>query len=208
MKSQSWKKLYIPKIKTKSKKSISLKGEKTIISPKSKEDILNDFEWRTDPELSDLDATLPMNLSFEQFERISVNDLAKSSPWSEKFSIYSFGNEHIGNCMFYDINRWDKSCEFGIMIGNKNYWSGGFGTDATKSLIYYIFTETDLTNIYLHTLTNNIRAQKSFKKAGFIEPEKKKKGKYEFFKMTTTRDYWIEKFSNLEIKITPEEEQD
>jgi hypothetical protein len=57
-------------------------------------------------------------------------------------------------------------------------------------------------------LTNNIRAQKSFKKAGFIEPEKKKKGKYEFFKMTTTRDYWIEKFSNLEIKITPEEEQD
>ena len=78
MKSQSWKKLFIPKIKTKSENSISLKGEKTIICPKSKKDILNDFEWRTDTELSDLDATLPINLSFEQFERISVNDLAKS----------------------------------------------------------------------------------------------------------------------------------
>ena len=43
MKSQSWKKLFIPKIKTKSEKSISLIGEKTIIRPKSKKDIINDF---------------------------------------------------------------------------------------------------------------------------------------------------------------------
>jgi RimJ/RimL family protein N-acetyltransferase len=208
MKSQSWKKLFIPKIKTKSEKSISLKGDITVLRPKSKRDIINDFKWRTDHELSDLDATLPINLSFEQFERISINDLAKSSSWSEKFSIDNFEGDHIGNCMFYDINRWDKSCEFGIMIGNKKYWNGGYGTDAAKSLIYYIFTETDITNIYLHTLIKNIRAQKCFKKVGFITPERKIKGNYEFFKMTTSKDYWLEKFQNIEIKITPEEEQD
>tara|TARA_B110001454_G_scaffold43130_1_gene42231 strand:- start:76 stop:702 length:627 start_codon:yes stop_codon:yes gene_type:complete len=208
MKSQSWKKLFIPKIKTKSEKSISLIGEKTIIRPKSKKDIINDFKWRTDHELSDLDATLPINLSYEQFERISINDLAKSSPWSEKFSIDNLEKDHIGNCMFYDINRWDKSCEFGIMIGDKKYWSSGYGADATKNLIYYIFTETDITNIYLHTLIKNIRAQKSFKRAGFIKSERINKGKYEFFKMTTSKDYWLEKFHNIEIKTTPEEEQD
>ncbi len=208
MNSQSWKKLFIPKIKTKSENKISIFGYKTIIRPKSKKDIKNDFCWRTDKELSDLDATLPINLSFEQFERISINDLSKSSQWSEKFSIDNFDKKHIGNCMFYDVNRWEKSCEFGIMIGDKSYWSGGYGSDSTISLLYYIFSETEIENVYLHTLTSNIRAQKAFAKAGFVSPKEVRKGRFEFLKMTTEKSYWLERFKKIKIKIIPEEEQD
>lgn len=207
MNSQSWKKLFMPKIKTKSEKKISILGHKTIIRAKSKDDIRNDFCWRVDRELSELDATLPINLSFEQFERISINDLSKSSQWSEKFSIDNLDKEHIGNCMFYDVNRWEKSCEFGIMIGNKSFWNGGYGSDATVSMLYYIFKETEIENVYLHTLATNIRAQKAFKKAGFDSPKHVKKGRYEFIKMITDKKSWLEKFNDSKVKIIPVVEQ-
>ena len=208
MNSQSWKKLFMPKIKTKSTKPIIITGEKTILRPKLKSDIKNDYRWRTDSELSELDATIPINLSFEQFERISINDLSKSSPWSEKFSIDNLNKDHIGNCMFYDINRWEKSCEFGIMIGNKSFWNSGYGTDASRNLLFYIFNHTEINEVYLHTLQRNLRAQKSFQKAGFENPKEIKKGRFEFIKMSTKRDIWMNKFSDLVLNTTLEEEQD
>lgn len=208
MNSQSCKKLFMPKIKTKSTKPIIITGEKTILRPKLKSDIKNDYSWRTDSELSELDATIPINLSFEQFERISINDLSKSSPWSEKFSIDNLNKDHIGNCMFYDINRWEKSCEFGIMIGNKSFWNSGYGTDASRNLLFYIFNHTEINEVYLHTLQRNLRAQKSFQKAGFENPKEIKKGRFEFIKMSTKRDIWMNKFSDLVLNTTLEEEQD
>ena len=87
MKSKSWKKLFLPEIKTRSEKNIILIGEKTIVRRKTREDLKNDYGWRIDPELSDLDATVPINLTYEQFQRISINEIEKPSPWSLKFSI-------------------------------------------------------------------------------------------------------------------------
>ena len=106
--------------------------------------------------------------------------------------------------MFYDVNRWEKSCEFGIMIGDKSFWNGGYGSDATIALLYYIFKETEIENVYLHTLSSNIRAQMAFKKAGFDSPKEVKKGRYEFIKMSTEKNNWLEKFKKIKIKIIPE----
>ena len=50
-------KAFTPNIKSKPDNKISILGSKTIIRPKRK-DIENDFQWRTDTELSDLDATV------------------------------------------------------------------------------------------------------------------------------------------------------
>ena len=82
MKSKSWKKLFLPEIKTRSEKNIILIGEKTIVRRKTRKDLKNDYGWRIDPELSDLDATVPINLTYEQFQRISINAIEKPSPWS------------------------------------------------------------------------------------------------------------------------------
>ena len=75
-------------------------------------------------------------------------------------------------------------------------------------MLYYIFNETEIENIYLHTLKSNIRAQKAFKKAGFESPKHIKKGRYDFIKMTTEKNLWLEKFKDIKIKIIPEVEQD
>ena len=93
------------------------------------------------------------------------------------------------------------------MIGNKSFWNGGYGSDATVSMLYYIFKETEIENVYLHTLATNIRAQKAFKKAGFDSPKHVKKGRYEFIKMITDKKSWLEKFNDSKVKIIPVVEQ-
>ena len=86
--------------------------------------------------------------------------------------------------------------------------NSGYGTDASKNLLFYIFNYTEINEVYLHTLLRNIRAQKSFQKAGFENPKEIKKGRYEFIKMSTKRDIWMNKFSDLVLNTTLEEEQD
>ena len=74
---------------------------------------------------------------------------------------------HIGNVMFYNIDVLKGEAEVGITIGDRRYWSHGYGTDALKTLDRYIFTNTKLTRLYLKTLDWNLRAQHCFQKAGF-----------------------------------------
>ena len=42
-----------------------IKGDKIILKNKSLNDFANDYMWRTDAELSTLDATYPLDLSFK-----------------------------------------------------------------------------------------------------------------------------------------------
>lgn len=44
----------------------------------------------------------------------------------------------------------------------------------------------------------------AFKKAGFDSPKEVKKGRYEFIKMSTEKNNWLEKFKKIKIKIIPE----
>ena len=69
--------------------------------------------------------------------------------------------------MLYNIDYFNKSMELGIMIGKKNYWNKGYGTDSVNTMIKFIFNNTDFSKIYLHTLKWNIRAQQAFIKCGF-----------------------------------------
>jgi RimJ/RimL family protein N-acetyltransferase len=97
---------------------------------------------------------------------------------------------HIGNCMYYDINAEKLECELGIMIGDRDYWSQGYGTDVVKTALAHIFTTTELERVYLHTLSTNFRAQKSFTKSGFKPLRDVRRDGYEFILMEIWRKEW------------------
>ncbi len=147
--------------------AVCLPGQLATLRSKRMSDAWNDFQWRTDAELSRLDAAVPLGLSFTDFERFYREDLRKSNPKSLKFAIEDENGVHIGNCMCYDYNKRRRQAEFGIMIGNPDYWGQGYGADATKTLLAHIFATTQIRRLYLHTLSSNRRAQRSFENAGF-----------------------------------------
>ena len=170
--------------------NVSLRGEKVILREKRIEDAPDDYAWRTDQELARLDATRPLNMSYSDFLRFSNNELDYSSPLSKRLAIETLDGKHIGNCMFYDINISKGGAELGIMIGDRDYWGKGYGTDTVESLLDYIFSSTAISRVYLHTLEWNHRALRSFAKSGFREVKKVHRSGNDFILMEIHRSHW------------------
>ena len=154
------------------------------------EDAADDYAWRVDEELASLDATRPLNMSYENFLRYSREEIAYPSPMSKRFGIDTHDGKHIGNGMCYDVDLRRGEAELGIMIGDRDYWDKGYGTDSVDSLLTYIFTTTPLTRVYLHTLEWNQRARRSFEKSGFREVRRVRRNGLDFIYMEVWRSDW------------------
>ncbi|MDC0035455.1 GNAT family N-acetyltransferase [Chloroflexi bacterium] len=168
------------------------KGDKVRIREKCEEDICNEYSWRVDPELSRLDATRPMTMSYEDFFRYSREEMQFPNYRSKRLAVETLEGVHIGNIMYYDLNMRDRQTELGIMIGDKEYWSSGYGTDTVNILLRHLFTTLELDRVYLHTLSWNYRAQTSFGKSGFKSVREVKRGGQDFILMEILRPDWEE----------------
>lgn len=92
-------------------------------------------------------------------------------------------NKYIGGCGIQTVNWLTRVATVGIMIGDKNYWSKGYGTDAMKVLVKFIFENMNIRKIRLSTFSFNLRAKKCYEKCGFqvegiLKDEIFKEGKY------------------------------
>ena len=171
---------------------INLIGEKVVLREKKLDDAVEDYVWRRDSELSQLDATRPISMSFSDYHRYTREELKYDSYYSVRLAVETLDGIHIGNCMYYDINDRRKEAELGIMIGNRDYWGQGYGSDAVKTLLNYVFSYTHLNKIYLHTLKDNYRARRSFTKSGLSEIRKVKRSGKDFIRMEIIKDDWLD----------------
>lgn len=167
-------------------------GSKIIIRDKRVADAQDDYSWEIDPELSYLDAGLPTTMSFSQYLADYVDELDNFRSTSRRFAIDTLDGKHIGNCSYYNISQTKGTAELGIMIGDRDYWGKGYGTDTVTTLVKYIFGQTDLKRIYLKTLESNIRAQQCFQKCGFTEYDHMVKAEFYFMLMEIHRNQWSE----------------
>ena len=167
-----------------------IRGEKVVIREKRLEDASDDYAWRTDEELARLDATRPINMSFDEFQRFSRDELGHSGAHSKRLAIDTLDGRHIGNCMYYDIDSRRGQTELGIMIGDRDYWDKGYGNDSVNLLLAHIFTTTPLIRVYLHTLDWNLRARRSFAKSGFQESKSVRRSGMDFVLMEISRPDW------------------
>ena len=166
------------------------KGVKVRIREKRETDIRNEYSWRIDPELSRLDATRPMTMSYEDFFRYSREEMQFPNYRSKRLAVETLEGIHIGNIMYYDLDMRIRQAELGIMIGDKEYWSSGYGTDTVNTLLRHLFTTLELDKVYLHTLSWNYRAQASFNKSGFKSVRDVKRGGQDFILMEVLRPDW------------------
>lgn len=167
-----------------------IEGRLIRLREKRLEDARQDYEWRRDPELCSYDAVTPIRISFAEYLADYRYDVLRQSRLRMRFAIESFAGDHIGNCSCYDIDEARRQAELGIMIGDKRYWTRGYGTDVIRTLIGHVFTATRLERIYLYTLEWNKRAQACFRKAGFREYDRVTEGGHRFVVMDIWRADW------------------
>lgn len=167
-----------------------IKGNRIKLRSKRLADAENDYIWQTDPELAQLDAAQLLDMTLSQYLLEYASELRYPSLVRHRFAIETLEGEHIGNCVYYDISEAKGEAELGIMIGNRDYWDRGYGSDAVATLVDYIFRQTNLRRIHLKTLDWNKRAQKCFEKCGFTPCGHLHRDGFSFVIMEIHRKQW------------------
>ena len=176
---------------------VELKGVRVVLRDKRVEDAESDYIWRSDPELARLDAAYPLTMNYDRYLKMFQDQLRYPTPGSHHFGIEVAEGRFIGNCMYYDLDSVNRQAELGIVIGDRDYWSGAYGYDAVVTLLEYMFTERDLKRVYLHTLEWNERAQKCFSRCGFHTLRQVRRMGQDFLLMEVFREEWQEKGEEL-----------
>lgn len=86
------------------------------------------------------------------------------------FAIENLDNsKYIGGCSINECNIKNRNCTIGIMIGDKDCWGKGYGTDVLNVLVKFIFEELNMQKVKLSVFGFNHRAKACYTKVGFKE---------------------------------------
>lgn len=169
----------------KHKKIIFLKGRKVSLRPLRK---ITDFEsclrWINDYEVNQyLAVYLPMSEQKEEewFDRTSRS--SDNIVFAIEVPDAMNGDILIGLIGLHRINWKDRTAVTGTLIGEKEYWGKGYGTDAKMILLDYAFNTLNLHKICSSTVEFNKRSLQynlhcGYKLEGIERKQVFKKGRY------------------------------
>ncbi|MEK7505778.1 MAG: GNAT family protein [Patescibacteria group bacterium] len=87
---------------------------------------------------------------------------------NQVFGIATLEGKFIGMMGLHQINLHHRTAVTGAFIGEKEYRSGGYGTDAKMQLLHYAFTELNLFKVCSSVLSGNGRSLAYLKKTGYV----------------------------------------
>jgi RimJ/RimL family protein N-acetyltransferase len=147
-----------------------LKGEKTVLRPLTEADVPLQARWFFDPDvlhwlqLSEDPASLRTQEAVRaRFERMQAD------PRTKVWRIDTYDGRPIGEIELVNIHPVHKRAEIHLLIGEKEFWSHGYGSDAIRTLLGYAFGELGMRRIYLIPDRDNLRAIRSYEKCGFMQ---------------------------------------
>lgn len=123
--------------------------------------------WFNDPEVMVYWGRPGNTLSQAEVEAREQAEASRGS--SRKYIIQTKDEQAIGQIDYYDLDWQNRSAWISIMLGEKQFWSGGYGTDAVRTLLRYLFYQLDLRRVALSLHESNKRAQRSYEKNGFVQ---------------------------------------
>ena len=153
-----------------------LKGKLVVLRPIQRTDINYFLKWFNDPEVTQyLGMYLPMT---EMAEQKYIEDLGTSRATTDAhFIIEAVDGEKtkpIGSIGLHRLNNKDHNATLGIAIGDKAYWSKGYGTEAARLIIKYGFEQLNLHRISSSVYSFNQRSFRMHLKVGFTEEGRRK----------------------------------
>ncbi len=145
---------------------LNLVGEQVALGPLRRDLLPLYLKW-----INDFEVTRTLDLSprpwtweaeQEWFDRASRDD------HDVHFTIYERDSlRPIGSTGLRHIDPVHGTAEFGIMIGERDCWGRGYGTEATRLVLGYAFHTLGLHNIMLRVFSGNERAIRAYLRAGF-----------------------------------------
>jgi RimJ/RimL family protein N-acetyltransferase len=113
-----------------------------------------------------------LEVRFERHSIESLQDFITQSRASQSELLLGIferaGDRHLGNVQLRDINVHHKTAEVGILVGEKDVWGRGVGTEAIKAMIGLARDKLGMYKLYAGVYSRNVRSVKAFEKVGFV----------------------------------------
>ena len=122
-----------------------LQGKLVRLRAPERGDLPTFVRWFNDPEATQFLLRGPP-MSLEEEEQWYADMLKRED---RVFCIETMEGKLIGNIGIMQLDWTNRRAEIGVMIGEKEYWSRGYGTEAITLLLRYMFEELNLERVGL-----------------------------------------------------------
>lgn len=142
-------------------------GERVRLRAIERSDIPTFLRWVNDPEVR------RFLLMFEPMSEASEERWFERRLEARDDYLFSFEGSFdgewriLGNIGLHRVDWKNRSATLGIMLGEKEHWSKGFGTEAVRLMLRFAFGELNLHRVELDVFDFNPRAIRCYEKAGF-----------------------------------------
>jgi len=128
----------------------------------------NALQWLGDPEVTQwtLIGDFPIShLAEEEF----FDRMMRGDPNDVVFAVETLDGEHVGMTGIHRIDWRQQVGNTGTLIGRKDLWGRGYGSDAIQVRTRYAFDVLGLRMLLSEALADNVASQKALWKAGYRE---------------------------------------
>lgn len=125
-------------------------------------------QWTNDREVT---RTMYRGLYPTDAESIAKDiEVMRANPSEVEFAVIETATDrHVGVVGIHSLNWLARSCEFRILMGERDVWGKGYGTEATQLMVVYAFEVLNMHKVWLGVVKDNSAAVRCYEKAGFIQ---------------------------------------
>lgn len=143
-----------------------LRGERVVLRALEREDLPRCHKWFNDEEVT------------RYLRRGDPRSMDEEERWFEKqdadksnlvFGIEDENGNLIGDIGLHNIDFRNGTAELGIVIGEKDKWDRGYGSEAIRVLLRYAFEELRLYHVEASVFVENRRSIRCLEKCGFVK---------------------------------------
>ena len=148
----------------------SYQGEKCRLRPIKMEDLLQSVIWRNDPEVRDNIQGFRYPVSEEMESKWLKSFIETSGTDRAGFAIEDLkDNGLVGFVFLNNIDLINKQAKLGTVLGNREKWGFGFGTESSKLICDYGMKMLGLHRIWVEILSDNKASIRMCEKIGFVQ---------------------------------------
>ena len=152
-------------------------GKKVKLRNLDEKDLKKCLFWLKDPKINKF-----LSQDFNDLSEMDELKWLREIKSSDKELVFAIEarqeNNYIGNCGLHKIDWKNKRATLGIVIGEKEYWGKGYGTDTIYTIASFAKKELGIRSLELNVYEYNHRAIKVYKNCGFKRKTVLKKNHY------------------------------
>lgn len=146
-----------------------LQGKRITLRRPQMSDATKVFNWERDDEVWQYDLRRPYSHTMAEFTPHFERNYVRGNGRQYWFIIEDEQHTPIGTITYFNIDHRLAHVEVGLGLGEKSSWGKGYGAEAIRTLVRYLFVTLGFNRVYAETALANQSARRAFARAHFTE---------------------------------------